>query len=502
MRAELVGREAERHREYAFKCAWDVCIIRMRTSACAESRQGRTKAMPSGPVRASSDCQCCGERRQMIALVAHVSRRVARTPHVSRLRCACASSGPSITDETSASVTNVERARTSMTDAEQDWRAVAGEAAGDAVLKRAAELGVPLRTLSPRGASVIAEKIAGTHATGETVVSILAQTGRARGTYNEERSLLISLSAAEQHESSSGQRILGKLDYLGTALFSAVGALLAGEAGMHVVGAALVGTVSAVGGGTVNNLCMGETRGGVFWVRDPTFLLVAVGAAAAAFYAWPVMEEAVAESDWRAPALFAMDSVALGAFAVIGAQGAMRRGLHPVVCCAAGVSICFGGILRDLLCGASRDPNHAGSHAAPCGIASLRRDNCLSVTGRSVALGSQSFALASLAGAGAYVGLTELSLRLGAANGRGLPLGVRITAGVCTTIAVRALAWQMKPNHLLPPMANYKKDDAQRRTELFHARSTGAPAVGVERRLVRTRSGGLVEPGAARPQGR
>ena len=35
------------------------------------------------------------------------------------------------------------------------------------------------------------------------------------------------------------------------------------------------------------------------------------------------------------------------------AQGAMRRGLHPVVACAAGVSICFGGILRDLLCGKS-----------------------------------------------------------------------------------------------------------------------------------------------------
>ena len=121
-----------------------------------------------------------------------------------------------------------------------------------------------------------------------------------------------------------------------------------------------------------------------------------------------------------------MDSLALGAFGVIAAQGALRRGLHPAVACAAGVSICFGGILRDLLCG------------------------------RSVALCSQSFALATLAGASAYVSATKLAVLLGGARGAPLlPLGGRIAIGVGTTMAVRALAWSKKPEDLLGPMANF-----------------------------------------------
>ena len=100
--------------------------------------------------------------------------------------------------------------------------------------------------------------------------------------------------------------------------------------------------------------------------------------------------------------------------------------------------------------------------------------------------GSQSFALASMAGAGAYVGLTELSVRLGASYGKGLPLGARITAGVCTTIAVRALAWRRKPDDLLPPMANYAA--ARTRAE---ARQ-GAPEVRVDAAPAAANSGPTV----------
>lgn len=120
-----------------------------------------------------------------------------------------------------------------------------------------------------------------------------------------------------------------------------------------------------------------------------------------------------------------MDSVALGAFGVLGAQGGLRRGLHPAVSIAAGVTICFGGVLRDLLC---------------------RRD---------VALGSSSFALATFGGAAAYVGATELSLRLSRSAGRAaIPLGARIAFGVGTCIVIRAAAWH-REGALLPPMANY-----------------------------------------------
>ena len=114
--------------------------------------------------------------------------------------------------------------------------------------------------------------------------------------------------------------------------------------------------------------------------------------------------------------VYALDSVSLSAFAIVGAQHGITLGMPPLVCAAGGVSVCFGGILRDLLC---------------------RRD---------VALGAESFALATGAGATAYVGLRQLSVsgRVGV-----IPLGVRMAAGVSTVLGVRALAWWNAPAPLV-----------------------------------------------------
>ena len=48
---------------------------------------------------------------------------------------------------------------------------------------------------------------------------------------------------------------------------------------------------------------------------------------------------------------YIIDTIALGASSVNGPAMAISRGLHPVVCAVSGVTICFGGILRDLVCG-------------------------------------------------------------------------------------------------------------------------------------------------------
>merc|ERR1712151_504544 len=79
--------------------------------------------------------------------------------------------------------------------------------------------------------------------------------------------------------------------------------------------------------------------------------------------------------------LYCLDSVALGAFAVIGAQHGISRGLPPAICITSGVTICFGGIIRDLLC-----------H-------------------RHVAFGSQSYAMATGCGAFVYVAARQLVVR-------------------------------------------------------------------------------------------
>ena len=101
----------------------------------------------------------------------------------------------------------------------------------------------------------------------------------------------VLLSAIERPRSAMdvlGARLVNALDYFGTALFACVGVQVAGgEAGMNLVGCTLVGCVAAMGGGTVNNLLHGAAREGVFWVRNPSFLMVALTSSLVTFFAWP-----------------------------------------------------------------------------------------------------------------------------------------------------------------------------------------------------------------------
>jgi len=57
---------------------------------------------------------------------------------------------------------------------------------------------------------------------------------------------------------------------------------------MHVFGSTIVGSITALGGGTINNLITGVSPVG--WVRDPTFLAITTVASFTGFYVWPVLE--------------------------------------------------------------------------------------------------------------------------------------------------------------------------------------------------------------------
>ena len=81
-----------------------------------------------------------------------------------------------------------------------------------------------------------------------------------------------------------------------------------------------------------------------------------------------------------------------------------------------GVTICFGGLLRDVLCG------------------------------RNLAIGSQSYALATGAGAAVHVALRELVVR-----GLPIPLAVRLILSGGSVVALRALEF-VSEAPLLAPM--------------------------------------------------
>ena len=64
------------------------------------------------------------------------------------------------------------------------------------------------------------------------------------------------------------------LDIVGTMVFAVSGVLLAGKLRMDPFGVLVLGVVTAVGGGTIRDMAL--ANGPVFWVKDPTDLVVAM----------------------------------------------------------------------------------------------------------------------------------------------------------------------------------------------------------------------------------
>jgi uncharacterized membrane protein YeiH len=131
------------------------------------------------------------------------------------------------------------------------------------------------------------------------------------------------------------------LDLIGVAVFAISGALAAGRRGLDLIGVIVLGTVTAIGGGTIRDLLL--DRHPIFWLADPAYLIVII--ASALF--------TVAYARWRpAPhaALLVADALGLALFSVVGAQIAEGAGLPVVSCILLGtVTGTAGGVVRDVL---------------------------------------------------------------------------------------------------------------------------------------------------------
>ena len=131
------------------------------------------------------------------------------------------------------------------------------------------------------------------------------------------------------------------LDWLGVIVFAISGALVASRKQMDVVGFALLGTATGIGGGTLRDLLLG--RGPVFWVREPAYLVVCVIVSGAVFFTAHIPQS-------RYRVLLWFDALGLALFAVTGAERALLAGSGPVVAVAMGViTATFGGVIRDVL---------------------------------------------------------------------------------------------------------------------------------------------------------
>ena len=135
--------------------------------------------------------------------------------------------------------------------------------------------------------------------------------------------------------------ILYWLDLLGVVVFAVSGALSAGRAGLDLLGVFVIASFTAIGGGTVRDLLL--NRHPIFWIRDPTYLIVI---AVTAFLTIAYVRVFPPPGD----ALLVADALGLAVFAMSGAQIAEEKRLSPIIVVLMGTMTgVAGGVLRDVL---------------------------------------------------------------------------------------------------------------------------------------------------------
>lgn len=183
------------------------------------------------------------------------------------------------------------------------------------------------------------------------------------------------------------------LDLAGVAVFAASGVLAARDRDLDLFGIIVVAAITAIGGGTLRDLLL--NRHPIFWIVDPTYLIVIVASAMLT----------VAYVRVRPPpsaTLLVADALGLALFALSGAQLAEGAQCPPVIVVLMGtITGVTGGVLRDVI-----------TAQVPL---ILRREI---------------YATAAIAGVAVYLVLQDL----------GIPRALAFGAGMFVVVALRLLA--------------------------------------------------------------
>ncbi|GHA21806.1 trimeric intracellular cation channel family protein [Oceanisphaera arctica] len=120
------------------------------------------------------------------------------------------------------------------------------------------------------------------------------------------------------------------------------GALAAGRRNMDLFGVSLIAFLTALGGGTVRDIMLGNFP--ISWTQHPPYIYLTIGAGLTTMLVARVMH--------RLHRLFlVLDAMGLIAFTIIGCNVALGLGYSlPVVVMSGITTGIFGGILRDVLC--------------------------------------------------------------------------------------------------------------------------------------------------------
>ena len=131
------------------------------------------------------------------------------------------------------------------------------------------------------------------------------------------------------------------LDLIGTFVFAISGTLLAVEKRFDIVGAFIIGLVTALGGGTTRDILIGASP--VAWMTDLNYLFCVPIAMVCCYLFYDQILK-------LRRSLFLFDAIGIGIFTILGIQKVLSMGLSPIIALIMGiVSAVFGGIVRDVL---------------------------------------------------------------------------------------------------------------------------------------------------------
>jgi uncharacterized membrane protein YeiH len=135
--------------------------------------------------------------------------------------------------------------------------------------------------------------------------------------------------------------LLYLLDLIGTAAFAASGAMAGVRREMDLFGVMVLGMVTAIGGGTLRDILLGDTP--PFCLKDETYLWLSLLVALLVFFGHRRL-------DRLAHPLLYFDAIGLGTFVVIGTGKALQFNLGPFGAVLMGImTATAGGVVRDVL---------------------------------------------------------------------------------------------------------------------------------------------------------
>lgn len=131
------------------------------------------------------------------------------------------------------------------------------------------------------------------------------------------------------------------IDLFGTLVFAISGVLAAVEKKFDLVGAFILGMVTAVGGGTLRDVLIGSTPVG--WMKDLSYLIIIFAALPICYF----FKKGILK---LRKGIFLFDTIGIGLFTILGLQKTIGIGLSPIIAVLMGiVSATFGGVIRDVL---------------------------------------------------------------------------------------------------------------------------------------------------------